>query len=104
MGRKFNKIIIASQKTGSSTTVEVLRSAEGIELCWCLIDVATINVTNLIVKGVVQFTPFVEFEQFTLHASTIQVIVSFSMYYISFQLVKLTKCSSFCYFIEKVIR
>lgn len=61
-------------------TVEILRSADGIDLCWCLVDVATVELTHLIVKGVVQFKPDVDFEEFTFNATTIQVIVSQTLY------------------------
>ena len=41
-----------------------------------MIDVADVDLTHLIVKGVVQFSPDVDFDSYTFSAHTIQVWVS----------------------------
>ena len=53
-----------------------MKEATGIALCWILIDSESIVLDHLIIKGVVQFTNDVDFDQFSFSAITIQVLVS----------------------------
>ena len=53
-----------------------MKEATGIALCWILIDSESIVLDHLVIKGVVQFTNDVDFDQFSFSAITIQVLVS----------------------------